>query len=214
MFGGKLPRGAGGPRNGGGPQHLVQVGEVVPRPGRSGLAVQVGRSEPSEAESCAGGEDESHRAQAAPSRLGNQENQPVSAARVVSAGEPGDGSPHLTRATAPQEASPQAPAQSPQAALLRTLHAQPDVADRYLHLPAGRQERLPHRLYRRSLPLRGRAGRVSQPDGGARVRGVPPGGGGVRRAQRDALRSRSPILELARHHPFRGGVAQGSGSPH
>ena len=45
-----IPPGAGGPRNGGGPQHLVQAGEVVPRPGRSGLAVQVGRSEPSEAD--------------------------------------------------------------------------------------------------------------------------------------------------------------------
>ena len=69
-------------------------------------------------------------------------------------------------------------------------------------------------FHRRSFPLRGGAGGVSQPDGGARVRGVPPGGGGVRRAQRDALRSRPPVRELARDHPVRGGVAQGSGSPH
>src|SRR5271157_3168032 len=138
MFGGKLPRGAGGPRNGGGPKYLVQVGEVVPRPGGSGLAVPVGRSESSEAESCGGGEDESCRTQASLSRPGNQENQPVSAAGVVSAGEPGDGSPDVTSAAVAQKTYAQAPAQSPQAALLRTLHAQPDVADRYLHLPAGR----------------------------------------------------------------------------
>ena len=88
------------------------------------------------------------------------------------------------------------------------------MADRYLHLPAGRQECLPHRLSRRSLPLRGGAGRVPQPDGGTRAGGVPPGGGGVRRAQRGALRSGPPILELARDHPVRGGVAEGAGAPH
>src|SRR5208337_821068 len=96
MSGGKLPRAAGGPRNGRRQKHFVQVGKAVPRPGRSGLAVQVGRSEPSAAESGGGGEDRSRRTQASSSRLGHQEDQPVSAADVVSTGEPGDGSPDVT----------------------------------------------------------------------------------------------------------------------
>ena len=110
MSGGRLPRGAGRPRNGRGPQYVGQVGEGVPRPGGSGLAVEADTSEPSAAESGPGGEDESRRPQAAPSRRGDPEDQPVPAARTVSAGEPRNGAPHLTRAPAPQDTSSQTPA--------------------------------------------------------------------------------------------------------
>ena len=110
MSGGRLPRGAGRPRNGRGPQYVGQVGEGVPRPGGSGLAVEADTSEPSAAESGPGGEDESRRPQAAPSRRGDPEDQPVPAARTVSAGEPRNGAPHLTRAPAPQGTSSQTPA--------------------------------------------------------------------------------------------------------
>lgn len=113
MFGGKLPPGAGGPRNGRGPQHLVQVGEVVPGPRGSGLAGEAATSEPSEAESSAGAEDQGRRIEAAPSQAGDPENQPAPAADVVSAGEPGDRTPDLTGAATAEEASPQAPTESP-----------------------------------------------------------------------------------------------------
>jgi hypothetical protein len=146
LSGRKLPRPAGGPRNGRGPQHLVQVGAGIPRAGRSRLTVPAGTARQSAAEDGGRGEDESRRVEASSSRLGHPEDQPVSAARVVSAGEPRNGSPHVARAAASQKTPAQASAQSTKAALLRALHAQPDVADRYLHLPAGRQERLPDRL--------------------------------------------------------------------
>ncbi len=64
--------------------------------GEAGLQSKSAGREPSAAESCGGGEGGSRRTQASSSRLGHQEDQPVSAAHVVSAGEPGDGSPDVT----------------------------------------------------------------------------------------------------------------------
>ena len=55
---------------------------------------------------------------------------------------------------------------------------------------------------------------VPQPDGGARAGGLPPGGGGVRRAQGDAHRQRPAIRQLARDHPVPGGDAEEAGAPH
>ena len=51
----KASPGTDRPRNGRRRKHFVQVGEAVPRPGRSRLEVQAQTSEPSEAESCGGG---------------------------------------------------------------------------------------------------------------------------------------------------------------
>ena len=206
---GRLPRQAGRPRARRRLQYARGVGAPVSRAGGSGPAGEGTVAEP-EAPGGRGGEAAGRRAEAAPSRVGDSENQPVPAAGVVPAREPGDRAPHVTRAPAPQDAAPQTPAESPPAALLRARHAEPALAIRHLHFPPGRQERLPHRLPRRPLPLRGGAGGLPQPDSGARPGGLPPGGGGVRRPEGDAHRPGPAVLQLAGHDPLRGRAPQGS----
>ncbi len=212
--GGRVPPQAGRPRTRRRLQYARGVGAPVSRRGGSGPAGEADTAAPAAPESGPGGEGGGRRPQAAPPRGGDPEDQPVPAARAVPAGEPGDGAPHPARAPAPQEATPQTPAEPGPTALLRARHAEPALADRHLHLPPGRQERLPDRLPRRPLPLRGGAGRLPQPDGGARPGSVPPGGGGVRGPQGAALRPGPAVLQLARDHPVRGGAPEGSGAPH
>ena len=147
LCGGRVPRRAGRPRLTRWPEHAGEVDSEVSHAGRGGPGGDGAAAAEPEAAGGARGQAAGRRAEAASSRLGDPEDQPVPPARPVPPREPGDGAPHLTRATATPEASPQNPAESPPAALLRARHAQPDVADRHLHLPPGRQERLPDRLH-------------------------------------------------------------------
>ena len=77
------------------------------------------------------------------------------------------GSPETVRQTLhrqglmPKAQAEEAAEEPTEAALLRAQHAQPALAERHLHLSAGRQERLPDRVRRRLLPLHGRSGRVT-----------------------------------------------------
>ena len=116
---------------------------------------------------------------------------------------------HARRGGSIDEEARQAEAQSRQTALLRAGHAKPDVAERHLLFPHGRQERLPDRLHRRLLQIRGLHGAVSEPDGQQPFGGLPPRDHGIRAAPRDAHRQRPPVHQLARHHQVRKGAQEG-----
>jgi len=213
LCGGRLPRRAGRPRSRHRPEHAGQVDSDLSHAGRGGPGGEAAAAADPAAAGGARGQAAGRRAEAAPPRLRDPEDQPVPPADVPAAGEPGDGAPRAARARTAPEAHSQAPAPPRRAALLRARHAQPALADRHLHLPPGRQERLPDRLSRRSFPLRGGARRLPQPDGGARAGGLPPGRRGVRGAQGAAHRPGPAVLELAGHDPLRSRAQEGPRAP-
>ena len=168
-----------------------------------------------QAEAAAAGEAEDRGGEAATPRFRGTADRPVAEADPVPTRQPGDGAPDAApaRAAAQDQAAPdeEEPAQ---AAVLRAVDAEPDVAVGHLLLPAGRAERLPDRIHRRPLPLHGRAGAVPEPDGRERHGGVPHGGRGARRAQGDADRQRAAVRQLARQDAVPAGTGQGPHPPY
>jgi hypothetical protein len=87
------------------------------------------------------------------------------------------------------------------------------VAERYLHVPAGREERVPGGVRGRLLAVRGGAGAVPEPDGRARTGGVPDGGWGVRGSEGDADRSGAAVRKLAGEDAVPAGASERPGAP-
>lgn len=129
-------------------------------------------------------------------------------------GEPGNRPADPARGETHRAEAVQAGAQPVQAPSLRAGASQPDVAERHLHLPAGRTVCLPHRVSRRLLALYRGGGDLPQPDRAVRHRGLPAGHRRIRRAQGNAHRQREAICHLAGDEPLPEGNAERPGRPH
>jgi len=138
------------------------------------------------------------------------------AADVLPAGESRDGAPDAAPggADAIGEGEERVQPQHVAATKVRASDAEPDVAERHLHVSAGRALRVPGGVHGRLLALPRGGGTLPQPDGGGGHRSLPRGGGGVPAAEGDAHRPWSAIHQLAWQEPLREGDAEGADHPH
>jgi|GEM_PF-3098501 len=139
-----------------------------------------------------------------------EENRPCAAAAVHAAGQSGNRAPEAARGGADGSAAEGAP-EPHAAALLRASDAQPDVAERSVHLPARREIRLRGRLHGRLLALHRGARPLPLADGGGGDRDLPGGGRGILPSQGDAHGPGPAVYELAGQEPLRGRIAERPG---
>ena len=145
-----------------------------------------------------------HRAQTGEPHVRHQTHQPGITPVFLFTGQPGDRAATVTRGGVDDRASAAQAAQHGSSPLLRAGHAQPDVADGYLHLPAGRTLRLCHRLHGRLLAVHRGGGPFPQSHGAGGDRSLSRGGRRVPTTQGDAHRQWSAIYLMAGHQPVRG----------
>ena len=121
-----------------------------------------------------GGGDRAHcGTQAAEPVVGHQAHSAGSEADVFAACQPGDGAPAAAHCWINERLPHANQAKCDASPILRTRDPQSDVAERHLHLPAGRAVCLSHRVPGRLLTLRGGCRLVPQPHGAGGDRGVP-----------------------------------------
>lgn len=189
-------------------QHTLRVATAVPEERGTGTEGADGAPEGAPSARAGGGEDPRTETGEPPVRGAADRRRPAPV--VLPAGQPGN------RAEDPAPGEPDggagpAPAQPDPAAVLRTGDAEPDVAKRPLHVPAGRQIRLRRRLPGRLLTVRGEPRPLPQPDRGGRDRDVPRGRRGIQSPEGNADRPRPAVSELAGQEPLRRGTHQGPG---
>ncbi len=139
-----------------------------------------------------------------------EENRPRLAAAVHAAGQSRNRAAPAARGGPDGVTAEGAPEHHP-AALLRAGNTEPDVAERSVHVPAGREIRLRGGVHGRLLALHRGARSLPLADGGGGDRDLPGGGRGIHPAEGNAHRSWPPIHELAGQESLRGRAAKGPG---